>query len=92
MSMITKNVIIGLIITITLIPMMNEIEIQTLCDLGHYEYCEPELVWATQNQTSFGSCPNQTSARDLMARSWCDFEWRNSVSNTTHDADNANGS
>lgn len=24
-------------------------EIQMLCDLGFYEYCEPELVWATQS-------------------------------------------
>jgi hypothetical protein len=110
MGMITRNVIIELIIIITLVPMMNETEIQTLCDLGFYEYCEPEFVWAgsnttrlnqttpsppiincdtsgerpyhcpgwalsseSENETSMGSCPNQTGARDLMARSWCDF-------------------
>jgi hypothetical protein len=73
MSMIRKSVIIGLFI-MALVPIVTGLnETETLCDLGFYEYCEPELVWATQNQTLVGSCPNQTSARDLMARSWCDF-------------------
>lgn len=68
--MTRKNMIMGLVI-MALTPTVTGLN-ETLCDLGLYEYCEPEHVWAL-NQTSLGSCPNQTSARDLMARSWCDF-------------------